>query len=110
MTIKELFDRYANKLKNNFEASYKLVEKLVNNAYHNKIVLDIEFIQNEENLLKEKKQIDDRISINREKTVVVDFIRQAKINELIQNINKKVYEDFSILIVSIQEIIDSLKK
>jgi len=110
MTIKELFDRYANKLKNNFEASYKLVEKLVNNAYHNKIVLDIEFIPNEENLLKEKKQIDDRISINREKTVVVDFIRQAKINELIQNINKKVYEDFSILIVSIQEIIDSLKK
>jgi len=110
MTIKELFDRYANKLKNNFEASYKLAEKLVNNAYHNKIVHDIEFIPNEENLLKEKKQIDDRISINREKTVVVDFIRQAKINELIQNINKKVYEDFSILIVSIQEIIDSLKK
>jgi len=110
MTIKELFDRYANKLKNNFEASYKLVEKLVDNAYYNKIVLDSEFIPNKKNLLIEKQLIDDRISKNKEKTHVFDFIRQAEIDELIQNIDNKVYEDFSKLIVSIEEIINSLKK
>jgi hypothetical protein len=110
MTIKELFDRYANKLKNNFEASYKLVEKLVKNAYYNKIVLDSEFIPNKTYLLIEKQKIDDRISRNREKTHASDFIRQAKIIELIKNIDEKVYEDFSILIVSIEEIINSLKK